>query len=394
MTYPAVLSEADTIAKAAAGRSLARYGDGEYSLILGGNCVSQRQVPGIARELAAILQEDGPALPCIPNLNAKLPANKAKSWQNYRQPKHLALLDHKRTYGSSFISRPDSAPWIDTDAYWASVKALWAGKDVTLVTGRYNELRLDQMEGATSVREVIAPRQHAYAEIDRIEEEIGTPPGVVLMCLGPTATCLADRLARKGVHALDLGHLGMFMRHAGQYQFQADELISIGYRDELQGHHLRVRKWGTDGHKHAGAVREIIGRLQPKTVLDYGCGKETLRDALKDEFRIQGYDPAIKERAGMPKPVDLVVCTDVMEHIEPKKLGRVLAHIERIAEVAAYFVIATRAAKHSLPSGRNAHLIVKPAEWWLDQLTSAGFGDFDVMEQNDRQLRVLARRAR
>lgn len=389
MSYPQVLSEDNTIAAAAAGRSLARYGDGEYALCLGGNCVSQRFDPGIQKELRAILLEDGPALPCIPNLGANLPAHKAKSWDNYRQPKHLALLDQGRTYGSSFISRPDSAPWIDTGAYWASVKALWAGQDVTLVTGHYNELRLDQMDGATSVREVVAPRQHAYAEIDRIEEEIGQPSGVVLMCLGPTATVLAARLARKGVHALDLGHLGLFMRHAGQYRVQLDQLITIGYQDELQAMHLREKGWGADGWRHADAVRGLIERLKPKTLLDYGCGRGKLGEALKGEFRVQEYDPGVPGKTGMPKPVDLVVCTDVLEHVEPKMIGAVLNHIFKVAETGAYLVIATNAAKAVLPGGRNAHLLVKPHDWWLEQLTKAGWPKVEVIERAGNRLKVL-----
>jgi hypothetical protein len=40
-TYPTVLSEDETIDLALKGHSLARYGDGEMSIMLGGNCVSQ-----------------------------------------------------------------------------------------------------------------------------------------------------------------------------------------------------------------------------------------------------------------------------------------------------------------------------------------------------------------
>jgi hypothetical protein len=55
------------------------------------------------------------------------------------------------------------------------------------------------------------PQRDAYNEIDAIEAGIGTPKGTVFLCLGPCATVLAERLAVKGVHALDLGHLGRFL---------------------------------------------------------------------------------------------------------------------------------------------------------------------------------------
>jgi hypothetical protein len=83
---------------------------------------------------------------------------------------------------------------------------------------------------AASLRVVNGMRQHTYQIIDRFEEEIGKPSGPVLMCLGATATVLAERLAKKGVHALDLGHIGMFWRHAGIYRYQLDDLTSPAYR--------------------------------------------------------------------------------------------------------------------------------------------------------------------
>ena len=85
ISYPTVMSEAETIAAAAAGMSLARYGDGEYSLCLGGNCVSQRFEKGIQAELRQVLLNPPQGLlTCIPNLDGPLPAHKRKSWENYR----------------------------------------------------------------------------------------------------------------------------------------------------------------------------------------------------------------------------------------------------------------------------------------------------------------------
>jgi hypothetical protein len=83
--------------------------------------------------------------------------------------------------------------------------------------------------------------QNAYAEINRIEAEImSEPAGPVLMCLGVTATVLAARLAAKGVHALDLGHIGMFRRHAGAYRFRSADLLSPEYAAMLAHMHQPV----------------------------------------------------------------------------------------------------------------------------------------------------------
>jgi hypothetical protein len=42
------------------------------------------------------------------------------------------------------------------------------------------------------VRIVEGPRRDAYAVLDEIEEQIGLFSGPVLLCLGPSATVLAD----------------------------------------------------------------------------------------------------------------------------------------------------------------------------------------------------------
>jgi hypothetical protein len=377
MKYPAVLTEEETLERAIGGASLARYGDGELRIAVGGACTSQRADPALTAELAAILKAPGDVLACIPNAISKTP--KAESWAKYAHPRFTALYGAK-TYGSAFISRPDSAPWIDVPAYWDRVKDLWRGQDVVLATGHHNGIREEGLTEAKSVRVVSAPRQHAYAEIDRIEAEIGTPSGPVLMCLGATATALAARLARKGVHALDLGHLGMFMRHAGAYRYVVEDLASAGYRKQLARLHAGQR-WGADGAKHLAPVLAYADALQADTVLDYGCGEGKLSEAAAAVRRIQNYDPGIPGREGMPKPVDLVVCTDVLEHVEPGKLDAVLDHIRRLAAKGAYLVIATRPAKAMLPDGRNAHLIVQPAEWWLDKLGAMGW----IVERADHK---------
>jgi hypothetical protein len=46
-----------------------------------------------------------------------------------------------------------------------------------------------------------------------------------------------------------------------------------------------------------------------------------------------------------------------------------------------YFVVATRLANTILPSGRNAHLIIEPAAFWVDKIKAAGF-DVQRMEVN------------
>lgn len=373
-----IIGEEETL-EACNQQSVTRYGDGELRCAIGGGCSSQVADTKLAFELSEIMHNKVPGLlVCIPNFNR---GPRIKSWAKYKEGK-FAPLYRQAEYGSAFITRPDSAPWIDTPEYWQNVRRLWSGKDITLVVGDTKSITKEMLSegptglpGAASIRVVQGPRQHAYAEIERIESDIGKPSGIVMMCLGATATALAARLHRKGVHALDLGHIGMFMKHAGAYAFSADDLTTAGYRSQLQQKHAADR-WGKSGHSHLPEVMGMVRDLGAQSIVDYGCGRGSLKPAVEREdaaLRVFEYDPGIPGKDILPKPADLVVSTDVLEHIEHEKLNAVLRHIFLLAKKGAYLVIATKPARETLPDGRNAHLIVKNPAWWEEKLREHGW---------------------
>jgi hypothetical protein len=209
-----VMGEMFTLSLVASGRSIARYGDGELNLCHGRSIPCQAHSPVLQRRLLDILQDSGECLVGIPNIHSATP--KAEFWGKYKASARLLAY---REYGSAFISRPDSAPWIDTPEYWALLESLWKDRDVTLVRGADSERGLfpSDLVGARSVREVLAPRRHAFADYDKLLDLIGTPD-LALLCVGPTATVLAVDLCARGVHAVDIGHVGLFLRkvHRGE----------------------------------------------------------------------------------------------------------------------------------------------------------------------------------
>lgn len=206
MTYPAILTELETMRLVAGGSSLARYGDGEFNICRGGDSKCQPYVPTLQARLREILHASGDCLVGIPNLRSDTP--KAAFWSRYGACADLLI---ERCYASAFVSRPDSAPWIDTAEYWALLESLWVGQDVTIVRGGRHGLTSADLGGASSVRLVIAPAQRAWTDYSALLEQIGTPRRA-LLCLGPTATVLAVDLCARGVHAIDVGHVGLFLR--------------------------------------------------------------------------------------------------------------------------------------------------------------------------------------
>lgn len=215
MRYPATLSEALTIQRALDGANLARYGDGELKLALGKDAKSQRHHPDLERALRSILRDwRGRCLPCIPRIGGPTRSPKEAFWAQYRGERYARLYDAGGFYGSSFVTRPDSAPDPFDAAYWALVQKLWAGREVVVVGGSGKSLKASDLVGAAGVEEIDAPRQHAWDMHGELLARLKTERRRVFLCIGATATVLAWELAQYRVHALDLGHLGMFMRKA------------------------------------------------------------------------------------------------------------------------------------------------------------------------------------
>ncbi len=150
------------------------------------------------------------------------------------------------------------------------------------------------------------------------------------------------------------------------------ELISPEYANLNQLKH-DGEFWGGSGRKFAKEVIEFYNVIGALSLLDYGCGRGSLKHSLEDkQFRgmISEYDPAIRGKDALPSHADLVVCTDVLEHIEPEKIDKVLGHILSLANLGAFLVISLRSCDHKLPDGRGCHLIVESAEWWMKKINS------------------------
>lgn len=144
------------------------------------------------------------------------------------------------------------------------------------------------------------------------------------------------------------------------------QLISEEYRILNKKLHAESKEFGNCGAHYLKEVATIIRQVQTEDVLDYGCGKSSLANNLP--FPIKQYDPAIEKYSAMPEPADLVICTDVIEHLEPEYLDNVLKHIASLTKKYAYLIIAITPAQKSLPDGRNTHLIVHDYPWWFDKL--------------------------
>lgn len=145
-------------------------------------------------------------------------------------------------------------------------------------------------------------------------------------------------------------------------------LITEEYRRLNAQKHEESNAFGALGYQLADQVRTTARKIGAHTILDYGCGKRTLEKSLG--YAINNYDPAIPGLDSPPEPADLVVCCDVLEHIEPECLEAVLDDLVRVTKNTIMLLIDTQEAKKHLPDGRNAHAIIEPPEWWIPKLVT------------------------
>ncbi len=142
-------------------------------------------------------------------------------------------------------------------------------------------------------------------------------------------------------------------------------LLSEAYRAEQSRLHS-FGNYGTASLSYGPMVSGIVEKSGAKTLLDYGCGSmRNLAKVLDCNVVCEGYDPAVPAFAADPDAADLVVCIDVLEHIEPDYLDAVLDHLKAKTLKHAFFTVHTGPAVKTLSDGRNAHLIQEGAGWWL-----------------------------
>ncbi len=209
--YPPVMDEWRTLSLLEEGMSIARFGDGELNLCLGGPAKLQKPTAFLANRLVEILGTmRSDCLVGIPRIGdlSELPERKARFWERYRGEKYFDLFGDGE-YASAFITRPDSVPAINDIDYWIRFTQLWQGKHILMVEGEGSEFaKNDLLSNAGLIDVLKCPKKDAWEAYSEIVRTIKTFRGdLVLLSLGPTATVLAWDLAQMGYQSLDVGHL-------------------------------------------------------------------------------------------------------------------------------------------------------------------------------------------
>lgn len=220
---PTILSPEETLRQAAEHhRSLARFGDGEFKLVLGESLVFQRYDRRLGERLAEVLvSEREDLLVCLPDVFGSLAGFVPLAQYFWRRNlpvfRHgiLPRLSHRnKPFGNAFVSRPyvDYVDKSGAAGLFGAWKRFVAGKNLLIAEGRFSRLGVgnDLFDGAASIRRIWCPNREAFRLYDAILETVkahASKDDLILLALGPTATVLAYDLAAAGYWAVDAGHL-------------------------------------------------------------------------------------------------------------------------------------------------------------------------------------------
>lgn len=160
-----------------------------------------------------------------------------------------------------------------------------------------------------------------------------------------------------------------------------ESITSFAFIRDLPDYHktleqyqkLHAPAYGTSAYLHFEQIAREVLSFNPKSILDFGCGRSDLVAHFWNDGnrRIEKYDPAIPQFKRLPGGrFDLVLCTDVMEHIPMASVDDVFEQIKDKSQ-SAIFTISTIPARAKLPDGRNAHVtLLTPDEWmrWIKSI--------------------------
>lgn len=202
------------------GKSIARFGDGEFDLINGEKEGFQESDKRLGECLNEVLKtNDERLLVGIPDIfenRLKFTPRAENHWKWYKIyhiDLLIQLLGNKKKYANSLISRFYSDfEEFDTVRILNMYRKIWEDKETYIIEGDKTRIGVgnDLLSNATSIKRIIAPSKNAfykYHEILDVASEIIPKGAIVILALGPTATLLAKDLCLLGYQALDLGHI-------------------------------------------------------------------------------------------------------------------------------------------------------------------------------------------
>lgn len=227
-TYPMMESHEETVRRICEeGMSLGRYGDAEFSIMMGDpRHEYQRMDERLAERLTQVIQSDLPNLiiGIADNFGdiSRFNENGLRGIRAYIDEDVRGFLsqvmDTNRIYADAYLTR-FYAMYRDnmTDGprrRLENLRKIWDNRDIIIVEGAHTRLGQgnDLFANVKSIRRILAPATSSFDRYDDIlasainhaEEDI-----LYMIAIGPSAAVLAYDLTKEGIQAVDVGNIDM-----------------------------------------------------------------------------------------------------------------------------------------------------------------------------------------
>lgn len=162
-------------------------------------------------------------------------------------------------------------------------------------------------------------------------------------------------------------------------------MAADGY-DTRRGQRVETAYSDQEAVRFRHELKALFSTYGVRTVLDYGGGggdwrEKEVREGGSlagflgvEDYRIFEPARAIDQR----ESADAVVCFDVLEHVFIGDVGYVLNDIFEQAKTLVVINVAGYAANALLPTGENAHITLRSADWWKGAVDLIGSAWPDV----------------
>lgn len=209
------------------GKSLARFGDGEFAAIEGRirHRFQNESDEDLKQRLLEVLQsqEENLLIGIADNYGSleKYTEQAKREIRCYLSPgvrkEHLNLLNQEKIYYDAYVTRP-YVMYADNQTEapakrFKELKKIWENRDCVFVEGCYTGLGVvnDLFDNAQHIHRILGPAENAFSKYQQIlkcclEQKRDS---LFLIALGPSATVLAYDLCRAGYQAVDIGHIDL-----------------------------------------------------------------------------------------------------------------------------------------------------------------------------------------
>jgi glycosyltransferase family protein len=204
--------------------SLARYGDGELNIMMGGDIHFQKYHPELAYRLKKLIKNNKNkqleiGIPLAINTVEGYKAIVKEFWEmnmNTGRMHWFMMCGFKRSFLNASLTRCyiDYEDKSNSIIWFEKLMKLWQGKKLLIIEGEVTKLGVENslFSDAFEIKRIITPATNVWDKYDVIINEtlnVAVNFDLILASLGPTATVLAEDVSKQGFRILDIGHLNL-----------------------------------------------------------------------------------------------------------------------------------------------------------------------------------------